>query len=452
MKDLTKGNPLKLICMFAFPVLIGNIFQLLYSLIDTKIVGETLGNISLAAVGATNPLNTLVVGFLIGLTNGFAVIVSRYFGANDYKNLKKALGSSIILGGITAIVLTILSTVFLMPLLQVLNTPENVINEAYDYILIIFSGMIISMIYNICASTLRAIGDTITPLVFLVFSTILNVFLDYLFILNFSLGVKGAAYATIVSQLVSAIMCFVYMYKKYKILRLKKSDFTVDKNLIKELYKSGVSMGFMLSLVSLGTVSLQGAINTFGTNIIVAHTGARKITELFMIMFGVFGTTMATYCGQNFGAKQIKRIKQGLKIVIIITWIWTFFIIVISYLFSSQIIGFITASNDSEVIYNGSLYLKVDTLFYFVPALITILRNSMQGIGDHKTPILSSMIELIGKFIIATLLAPKIGYFGIILAEPIVWILMVIPLIVSIKNNPVLHEEKINVNILYDNE
>ncbi|MDO5517429.1 MAG: MATE family efflux transporter [Clostridium sp.] len=440
MKDLTKGNPLKLIIMFALPVFIGNVFQLLYSLVDTKIVGETLGDISLAAVGATNPINTLVVGFLIGITNGFAVVVARYFGAKDFKNLRKSVASSLSLGIITAVILTFLSVVFLLPLLRLLNTPENVIMQSYDYIKIIFLGMIISMIYNVCASMLRAIGDTVTPLIFLIFSAIMNIFLDYLFILNFNLGVQGAAYATVLSQFVSAIMCIIYIIKRYPEFHLKKSDFVFSKDLVRELYKSGCSMGFMMSLVSLGTVALQGSINTFGTDIIVAHTAARKITEIFMIMFSVFGTTMATYCGQNLGAGKIKRIKEGIKIVIFITWCWSLLMIIITYLFAPKIISFITGSTNSEVIYNATLYLKIDTLFYFVPAMISIFRNSMQGIGDHSTPIVSSLIELIGKFVIAVSLAPAIGYTGIILAEPIVWNLMVIPLIIKLKANPVLRE------------
>lgn len=440
MKDLTKGNPLKLIILFALPVFLGNVFQLLYSLIDTKIVGETLGETSLAAVGATNPINTLIVGFLIGITNGFAVVVARYFGAKDFDNLKKSVASSLTLGIITAVILTFVSVVFLMPLLRILNTPDNVRNQSYDYIKIIFLGMIISMLYNVCASVLRAIGDTVTPLMFLIFSAIINIFLDYLFILNFGFGVKGAAYATVLSQLISAIMCFIYIIKRYPELHLKRSDFEFSKDIVKGLYKSGCSMGFMMSIVSLGTVALQGAINTFGTNIIVAHTAARKITEIFMIMFSVFGTTMATYCGQNLGAGKINRINEGIKIVISITWIWSLLMILITYLFAPKLIRFITGSTNTEVIYNATLYLKIDTLFYFVPAMISIFRNSMQGIGDHRTPIVSSLIELVGKFLIAILLAPAIGYTGIILAEPIVWNLMVIPLIIKLKNNPMLRE------------
>lgn len=450
MKDLTKGNPLKLIILFALPVFLGNVFQLLYSLIDTKIVGETLGEISLAAVGATNPINTLIVGFLIGITNGFAVVVARYFGAKDFDNLKKSVASSLTLGIITAVILTFVSVVFLMPLLRILNTPDNVRNQSYDYIKIIFLGMIISMLYNVCASVLRAIGDTVTPLMFLIFSAIINIFLDYLFILNFDFGVKGAAYATVLSQLISAIMCFIYIIKRYPELHLKRSDFEFSKDIVKELYKSGCSMGFMMSIVSLGTVALQGAINTFGTNIIVAHTAARKITEIFMIMFSVFGTTMATYCGQNLGAGKINRINEGIKIVISITWIWSLLMILITYLFAPKLIRFITGSTNTEVIYNATLYLKIDTLFYFVPAMISIFRNSMQGIGDHRTPIVSSLIELVGKFLIATLLAPAIGYTGIILAEPIVWNLMVIPLIIKLKNNPILRESYVKTTNLIE--
>lgn len=445
MKDLTKGNPLKLIILFALPVFLGNVFQLLYSIVDTKIVGETLGNVSLAAVGLTNPINTLIVGFLVGITNGFGVIVSRYFGAKDFNNLKKTIASSFCLGIIIVVILTFIGIVFLMPLLRLLNTPKNVIDQSYDYIKIIFSGIMISMLYNVCASILRAIGDTVAPLMFLIFSAIINIFLDYLFILKLSFGVQGAAYATILSQLISAIMCILYIIKRYPKLHLKRSDFKFSKDIIKELCKSGSSMGFMMSIVSLGTVALQGSINTFGTNIIVAHTAARKITELFMIMFSVFGTTIATYCGQNLGAGKIKRINEGVKIVIHITWAWSLLMIFITYLFAPKLISFITGSSNIEVIYNATLYLKINTLFYFVPAMISIFRNSMQGVGDHSTPIVSSLIELIGKFLAAILLAPSIGYTGIILAEPIVWNLMVIPLIIKLKNNTIFRESYVKM-------
>lgn len=440
MKDLTKGNPVKLILQFALPVLIGNVFQLFYNLVDTRIVGETLGEDSLAAVGATNSVNTLIIGFLFGLTNGFAILVARNFGANDRKELKRSVAGTLVLGVLTSVILTILSVIFLMPLLRVLNTPEEVIHKSYAYIRIIFLGMTAAMLYNICASVLRAIGDTVTPLIFLIISTILNIYLDYFFILNLHAGVQGAAYATVISQMFSAVMCFLYIWKRYPMLHLRKEDFQIDRTLVKTMYKSGLSMGFMLSLVSLGTVILQSAINTFGTKTIVAHTAARKITEIYMLIFSVFGTTMATYCGQNLGAGQVKRIRKGIKTVILLTWVWSIGVIIASYTIAPQLVQLITGTKDKEIIHTASLYLRIDTLFYFVPSMITVLRNSMQGIGDHVTPIVSSMIELIGKFLVVLLLVPHLDYMGIIWSESIVWILMVIPLIVKIRSNPLLKE------------
>lgn len=442
MKDLTKGNSTKLIIEFTIPVLIGNILQLLYSLIDTRIVGENLGNMSLAAVGATNPVNTLIVGFLLGLTNGFAIQVSRSFGAGNKDELRKSVAGTIKLGLIVSIILTIVSLVFLKPLLIALNTKEELLEESYAYISIIFAGMTASMLYNVCASILRAIGDTITPLVFLGISTVLNIVGDLFFIKVVKLGVRGAAIATVIAQVISFVLCALYMWKKYEILRIKKSDFKVPQGMIKNMFKSGLSMGFMMSLVSLGTVALQGTINTFSNNTIVAHTAARKITELYMLLFGVLGTTMATFCSQNLGAGKVDRIKKALKGTILVSFVWSIGMMILSYTVAPQLVYLVTATDEVEVIDIACKYLRIDTLFYFFPAMISIIRNAMQGIGDHITPIISSGIELVGKFLIATLLAPKIGYMGIIVAEPIVWVLMVLPLIVQIIRNPLLKKAK----------
>lgn len=442
MKDLTKGNSTKLIIEFTIPVLIGNILQLLYSLIDTRIVGENLGNMSLAAVGATNPVNTLIVGFLLGLTNGFAIQVSRSFGAGNKDELRKSVAGTIKLGLIVSIILTIVSLVFLKPLLIALNTKEELLEESYAYISIIFAGMTASMLYNVCASILRAIGDTITPLVFLGMSTVLNIVGDLFFIKVVKLGVRGAAIATVIAQVISFVLCALYMWKKYEILRIKKSDFKVPQGMIKNMFKSGLSMGFMMSLVSLGTVALQGTINTFSNNTIVAHTAARKITELYMLLFGVLGTTMATFCSQNLGAGKVDRIKKALKGTILVSFVWSIGMMVLSYTVAPKLVYLVTATDEVEVIDIACKYLRIDTLFYFFPAMISIIRNAMQGIGDHITPIISSGIELVGKFLIATLLAPKIGYMGIIVAEPIVWVLMVLPLIVQIIRNPLLKKAK----------
>ncbi len=440
MKDLTKGNTLKVIINFMIPLFVGNVFQLFYSLVDTRIVGSTLGTEALAAVGATTTLNTLIVGFLIGLTNGFAVITAQQFGAGNMERVRKSVASSFGLGIVIAVLLTGASLLGLPQILRWLNTPAEHFEKGYEYISVILAGMAASMLYNVCASVLRAIGDTITPLVFLIFSTILNIVLDYAFILGLKADVAGAAYATVISQFVAFVLCFAYMWKKYDFLRVSRSDFKAEKEMIKRLMASGMSMGFMQSLVSLGTVSLQSAINTFGTNTIVAHTAARKVTELFMLPFSVLGMTMTTFCGQNLGAGMIDRIKDGIKKAVLLAWGWCVLVIIMSYTIAPFLIRMVTATGETEVINTASLYLRVDTLLYFVTAVIAIYRNSLQGIGDCVVPIVSSSIELAGKILAVLILAPALGYWGIIITEPIVWVLMVIPLIVRLHTIPVLRK------------
>lgn len=441
MKDLTKGNISKLIFSFAIPLFIGHILQLTYSLIDTRIVGSALGESALAAVGATSSLSSLLIGFLQGLTNGFAVIVSQYFGAKDIKGLKHAAASSLVLGIGISITLTVFMLLFLNPLLRILHTPQDVFKPAYDYIFIIFLGLTISMLYNVCSALLRAIGDTVTPLIFLAVSVVLNIFLDILCVYSLGMGVRGAAVATVFSQFIALLSCYFYMIKRYEILHFHKEDFSgFQGNLIRTLLSCGLSMGFMSSLVNLGTVALQTSINTLGTDIIVAHTAARKLSELFMLAFSVFGTTMATFCGQNLGAGEIKRIKSGIKKAILYTWIWCADVVLVTYLAAPKLIYLITGSTNPVVISNATAYLKFDTLFYFVTAVICVLRNAMQGIGDHITPLISSGLELIGKTVFAFLLVPSLKYTGVILSEPAVWFIMVIPLLIQILRTPILKE------------
>lgn len=436
MKDLTKGNPCKLILSFALPICIGNILQIFYSLADTRIVGDFLGEDALAAVGSTSSLNNMIIGFLLGLTNGFAIVAARYFGAKDMRGLRRAAVADFMLGILVAAFLTVVSVGFLPMILNGLHTPAALVGQAGSYFRIILLGMIFSMLYNVCAGLLRAIGDSLTPLLFLVFSALANIGLDILFIAVFHMGVQGAALATVASQTMSFIMCFAYLWRRYEILRFRIQDIHLEKGMVKEMFQTGLSMGFMSSLINIGSVALQGAINSLGnTDYIVAQTAARKITEVFMLPFSVFGTTIATYSGQNKGAGKPERIKQGCRDVILITWGWCIGMILLSYTVVPEFVRLITASDNQAVIRAASLYLRVDTLLYFVPALICILRNVMQGIGDTVTPVVSSSIELVCKVLVALFLTPVLGYTAIILAEPIAWVLMVIPLIVQIRKN-----------------
>jgi Na+-driven multidrug efflux pump len=431
-KTLTEGTPWKQILLFSIPIFWGNIFQLLYSLVDTKIVGSTLGTEALAAVGSVSTLHTLMTGFLNGLTLGFSLITAMCFGADNMKRLKKSFAMTIELGVLTTAVLVVVLMFVLQPLLHLLNVPEEQFAMSYAYISVLIVGLFATVLYNLCANTLRAIGDSLTPLLFLILATVSNIGLDYLFILEFHMGVQGAAYATVLAQLISVVLCFVRIFRKFPILHLQKSDFRPEKGLIVEMYKSGLSMGLMSCLVSIGTIMLQSAINTFGTTVIVAHTAARKVFEIMSLPMSVLGSAMATYCGQNYGAKRFDRIRQGIRASLLIAAIWSVAVFIICHTVEGALIRFVASTTDAEVIYWGSMYLKVDMSFIIVCGVIVILRNSMQGFGDRVIPVFSSCIELAGKIIFAFVFAPVFAYWGIIWAEPVVWIAMVIPLIVKV--------------------
>ena len=442
MIDLTTGNPIKQMIKFALPVCLGNIFQLFYSLADTRIVGSTLGESSLASVGATTSISTLLIGFLSGMTNGFSIVVAQQFGEKNEKKIKKTVAGSLFLGLVISIIISVISISFLDEILKILNISEELYQNSTLYIKVILLGITATMFYNAFAGILRAIGDTFAPLMFLIIACGLNIFLDLFFILKLDLGVSGAGLATVISQGFSVLLCIIYMWKKYPIFRVEKKDFFIKLELLKRLFYSGFSMAMMMSLVFFGTLALQTAINTFGTNIIVAHTASRKLTEFFMLPFSVFGITMATYCGQNKGANEPERIKKGIWEALFITWGWSVIVIILSYTIAPFLIYMVTGTTNKEIILTSQKYLRINTIFYFVPATISILRNAMQGIGDHFTPIFSSGLELIGKISVVIFLVPSLEYFGIIISEPIVWVVMVIPLVIKIIKNPIFKNER----------
>ena len=441
MKDLTTGKPIKIILLFAIPLFIGQLFQLFYSLADTRIVGAILGETSLAAVGATTTLSDFLIGLLNGFTNGCAIIIATYFGSGDRDNMKKAIGGTILSGIVLSVLISAGCLLFLPRILGALNVADFLMAESKAYIGIVLAGLLAATLYNVCAAILRALGDTFTPLLFLILAAVLNVVLDYTLIKYGNMGVAVAALATVIAQAVSAVLCFFYMKVRYPELSLRREDFRFDKIIYKKLIATGSSMGFMVAFVNLGTLALQVTINTFNQDIIVAHTAARKATNIFMLPFSVLGTTLATFCGQNLGAGKYSRIKTGLRDTLLLTFIWCAGVALVAYTLSGPLVHMITASDNEVILSTASLYLKVNTSFYFVTAIICLFRNSMQGFGDNKTPVFSSSLELIGKVAISFLLAPAIGYMGIIVAEPIVWFIMVIPLIVNMVRNPILKQQ-----------
>lgn len=446
MKDLTKGRPSILILGFALPIFLANLLQLTYSIVDTRIVGSYLGEGTLAAVGATTTLSNLMIQFLMGVSNGFAIITAQKFGAKDYDGVRKSFAMSLKLGCTIALAITIVCLVFLRQILVFLNVSDTLMETAMSYIFVIIAGLLATFLYDACAAALRALGDTLTPLIILLVSVCLNIVGDIFLVVVVKMGVRGAALATVLAQAIAFVICWIYMVKKYEVLRVKGEDFIGDKSdadrqMLKNMLSAGMSMGFMSSLINIGSLTLQTAINKLGQDIIVAHTAARKISEIFMIMFTVFGQTMATYCGQNIGAGEVKRVKQGIRLAILYTCIWCTMVLIASYTIGPWLVYLVTGTHNDVVITNATNYLKFDTIFYFVTAVICIVRNAMQGLGEQITPLVSSSLEMIGKIVIAFTLVPMLGYTGVIVAEPIVWFIMVIPLLIKIFRMPVLKEK-----------
>lgn len=429
MKDLTKGKPYRVLLAFAIPLYLSQLFSSLYGLVDTRIIGGILGEPALAAVGATTALSDLLLEFVGGVICGFGIVVSRFCGARDGDGARRAIGQTVLLGlaltaAISGIVLCLLD-----PILRLMNIELALAGDARAYIVIVVGGLIAASAYNSCAAVLRAFGDSVTPLVFLAVSNALNVGVDYLFVGVFHMGVRGAAWATVFTQALSAALSFAYLWRRYPALRARRADLKPDWAMAQELLPMGVSMGFMLSFVLLGSLILQTAINRLGQGVIVAHTGARRLTILLLIPFFALGSALSTYCGQNLGAKRYGRIREGIAAALTVAAIWWGVALLAVWTLGGRLTALVTASRVQGVIDNAVRYLRVNSAFYLLPAVICILRNSMQGFGDARTPLISSVIELLGKVAVAYLLVPVWRYMGVIVAEPIVWAIMVIPLL-----------------------
>ncbi|CUP10502.1 MATE family efflux transporter [Clostridium disporicum] len=427
-KDMTQGSPVRHILLFSIPLLIGNVFQQFYSMVDTIIVGRFVGVDALAAVGSTGSLVFLINGFALGLTSGFSVMVSQRFGANDEKGLRKAVSSSVVLCTALVIILTTISLIAAKPLLHLMNTPDNIFNDAYTYVAIIFAGIITTVAYNMMASILRALGDSKSPLYFLIISSVLNIILDLVFIINFKMGVAGAAYATIISQGVSAILCFIYILNKYTILKLAREDYNVKKSMYIRHLKIGIPMALQFSITALGLLTVQGALNVLGSTVIAAYTASSKALQLVMQPAVTYGVTMATYCGQNLGAKRYDRISDGVnkavKISIITSLIAGFVLIA----FGTQFVKLFIDNPDAQIIAYSKQVLTISGIFFIPLGLIFIFRNALQGIGESFVPMMAGVAELGARALVAFTLPSFLGFFGICLADPVAWIAAAVPL------------------------
>ena len=426
--DMTTGNPVKLILLFSIPLLIGNIFQQFYSMVDTIIVGRFVGVEALAAVGTTSSMVFLVNGFVMGLTSGFAVLISQKYGAKDEAGVKKAVASSITLSIIATIIVTFISVISAKPLLALMNTPSNIMKDASTYIIILYAGNVAIIFYNMMAAILRALGDSKTPLYFLIVSSVLNIILDLVLIINFKMGVAGAAYATVISQGVSALLCVIYTYKKYKILRLKKEDFKVKKKYYRKHLKVGIPMALQFSITAIGIMTVQSAINIFGSTVIASYAAASKVLQLVMQPATTLGVTMATYCGQNIGAKRYDRIKLGVKKCVQISIITSLISALVLIFLGKYFVMMFVSNPDAEILSYAQQVLNISAIFFIPLGLIFVYRNALQGIGDSFIPMMAGVYELVARAVVAFTLPKVLEFMGICLADPVAWFAAVIPL------------------------
>ena len=432
-KDLTQGNVAKLLLFFAFPTLLSNVFQQFYNLADTAIAGHILGDNALVAIGASSTVNSLVLSFAWGLNGGFGIIIAQCFGAKDFKKLKKSVAISLSINVLFSLIVCIFSIFMSRPMLQALNTPAARLNEANSYISVILVFIIVPMLYNLEAVILRSLGDSKTPLYFLIFSSVLNIILDYVLIKFTQMGVKGAAVATVLAQLLSVILCFVVILKNFKIIRLKKNDFHFSASLFKNMMSAGMAMAVMNSIFSIGSILMQGSINALGEDVIAAHLGSRKVAEMFMQPLVTIGTACSTFVGQNYGALKIGRIKASIKYSTIYSLIWSVFTFFILWFFGGQIARLVTGSASQVVFDNTQMYLRINAPFYFVLGLLFTLRFSIQSVDRKMPPIISSSMELASKIAAAYLFIPLWGYLGACIAEPLSWTLGAIYLLFVFK-------------------
>ena len=440
--NLLDGPILRSIIAFAIPILISNIFQQLYNTADIMIVGRYLGPNALAGVGATAAIFELVIGFALGVGNGMGVVIARCFGAQDMTQLKHAVASTLVIGFGLSLIVSTLGHFGMYPLLEFLGTPTEIIDLSYQYIHMIVLCVGVTFAYNLCAGLLRAVGDSQAALYFLIFSAIVNIILDLFFITQLHLGVQSAGLATIISQGLSAILCYFYIRKRANFLLPQRKHFIWDKELYLDLLGQGLAMGLMTSIVSIGTVTLQTSINALGATIISAQTSARRIMSFSMLPVSAIASSLTTFTSQNLGANRPQRIQRGIYLGSMVAIIWTIFIAITLFFASPALNELISGSTDPELISNASLYNRISSSFYPVLAVLLVLRNSLQGLGQKITPLISSFIELFGKILFVLLIIPSTGYMGVIFCEPLIWVPMTIQLYYSYKHQPIIQSLK----------
>lgn len=434
-KDMTQGSPLKLILSFTVPLLIGNLFQQLYNMADAYIVSQTIGVNAFSAIGSTLSLQFLILGLAIGITAGLSVITAQRFGGKDEKALRKNLATGLIISLVIGVTLTVLTTTFTEEILTFMQTPDETYTYAYDYLNVLFRGIGAVILFNYLANILRAIGDSKTPLYFLIVTSILNVILDYVFILVFDLGIRGAALATITAQVTSSILTLWFIWKKVPLLRIHKEDWKLDKAEFKEHLRIGLPYGFQYSIIAIGAVAITMRLNLLGASAVAAFTAAQKIDSIAVLPLQSFGVTMSTFAAQNYGARKLDRVwhgvNQALKMSIGYSLVIGLILLIWGRHFATLFVG---ADAPAEVLQMIQHYFLASSSLYAVLSVLFIYRHTLQGLGNSFAPTVAGVGELLARIVAAFFLSVHLGFTGIVIASPLAWFAALIPLVLAYRS------------------
>lgn len=422
-KDLTSGNPLKVILLFTLPLVLGNLFQQFYALADTIIVGRYCGVSALASVGSTGSLNYLILGFVIGVCNGFAIPIAQLFGARDYRDLRRHVANAAWLCLGSSAVLTVLTVAFTRSMLVLMQTPEDILDGAATYIGWIFAGIPFIFLYNMVAGIMRALGDSKTPLFFLILTSALNIGLDLLFVIPLRMGILGAALATDISQAISGVVSFIFLCRKFTVLAMEKGDARPDRRVCYRLLGIGLPMGLQCSITAIGSVIVQWAVNMLGSTAVAAVTAASKTMNLLTVSLESVGTAMATYAGQNLGAARMDRVRKGVHSALLIATVYALASPVILHFGDVTIMGlFLDTATEVQIVEMGRQYLFWNSVFFIPLGALIVWRYSIQGLGFSTLAMMAGVAEMVARTLVAIALVPVLGYFGAELANPTAWI------------------------------
>ena len=422
VRDMTEGHPLRRILAFSAPLLLGNLFQQFYSMADSIIVGQYIGVNAFAAVGSTGSINFLILGFVQGACMGFAIPVAQEFGAGDMRAMRRCVANAAYLSVLVAIAVTALTALFTRDILRWMQTPADIFEDAYSYIFIVFAGTGATVLYNLLASVLRALGDSRTPLIYLIIASIINIALDVVLIAVVPLGVAGAAYATVASQLISGLLCLWHIKRKFPILHIEKPERKLDKELCLRLLHAGVPMGLQFSITAIGSIILQSAVNALGSSVVASISASNRVQNILTCPLETMGATMATYCSQNYGANRIDRVRQGIRQATIVTAIYSVVGLAIAYFCGRTIAQMFISAEEVALLDSIRQFLTINGIFYFPLAIILVYRNSLQGLGFSNSAMLAGVFELVARSAVAWLLVGTFGFIAVCFANPAAWI------------------------------